>query len=160
MIGQCRRGAERVEKNAFGRRAFTVTPPGYYELDPDRLYVDYYSEAWDGPMAHAMFFDAWRKGARVGLAIHAAHDEGIDRLGSRASAGCVRLSPANARALFKLVKNEYRGDVPRLAYDPQTQSTRRDGLLMRDGHGRLQFKKGYRVLVVVEDFGGDQIAMQ
>jgi lipoprotein-anchoring transpeptidase ErfK/SrfK len=151
-------GREKVENNALGITRFTATPPGYYELDPLRIFAEYHSVSWDEPMPHAMFFDAWHKGARVGLAIHAADNDGIDALGARASAGCVRLSPEHAQALFQLVNAEYRGAVPQLAYDRATQSTRRDGALMRDAHGQLQFRKGYRVLVIIEDFGGKEIA--
>lgn len=153
-------GRERVERNALGIQRFTATPPGYYELDPQRIYAQYRSVSWDEPMPHAMFFDAWHKGARVGLAIHGADDDGIEALGARASAGCVRLSPEHARALFQLVNADYRGPVPLLAYDRTTRSTRRDGALMRGERGELQFRKGYRVLVIIEDFGGKDIATQ
>lgn len=153
-------GRERVERNALGIQRFTATPPGYYELDPQRVFADYHSVSWDEPMPHAMFFDAWHNGARVGLAIHAADDAGIEALGGRASAGCVRLSPEHARVLFQLVNAQYRGRVPRMAYDSATRSTRRDGALMRDEQGGLQFREGYRVLVVIEDFGGKDIATQ
>ncbi len=102
-------GRERVERNALGIQRFTATPPGYYELDPQRVFADYRSVSWDEPMPHAMFFDAWHKGERVGLAIHAADDDGVEALGARASAGCVRLSPDHARDLFQLVNAQYRG---------------------------------------------------
>ena len=151
-------GRERVERNARGAIRFTSTLPGYYELDPDRIFADYRSATWDEAMPHAMFFDAWYKGARVGIAIHATDENG--RLGSRASAGCVRLSSSNARELFRLVNEDYRGKVPRMAFDDRTQSTRRDGTLMRDTNGKLKFREGYRVLVIIENFGGTQIAMQ
>jgi hypothetical protein len=151
-------GRERVERNARGEIRFTSTLPGYYELDPDRIFADYRSATWNEAMPHAMFFDAWYKGARVGLAIHATDEDA--RLGSRASAGCVRLSPTNARELFQLVKEDYRGNVPRMAFDSRTQSTRRDGTLMRDAHGRLLYRKGYRVLVIIENFGGTEVATQ
>jgi len=151
-------GREKSERNALGIERFTATLSGYYELDPDRMFTDYRSVSWDEPMPHAMFFDAWYKGARVGLAIHAT--DAKEDLGSRASAGCVRLSSSNARDLFQLIHTEYGGDVPRMAYDSNTESTRRDGALMRDASGKLAFRKGYRVLVVIENFGGAEIATQ
>lgn len=92
-------GREKVERNALGDLRFTVTPSGYYEIDPARIYVTYHSRSWNETMDHTLFFDAWYRGKRVGLAIHAAGEDEIRRLGSRASAGCVRLSPADARAL-------------------------------------------------------------
>lgn len=151
-------GRERSERNALGVERFTATLSGYYELDPARMFADYRSVAWDEPMPHAMFFDAWYKGARVGLAIHATDKK--ENLGTRASAGCVRLSSANAKDLFQLVNANYRGDVPRMAYDGETKSTRRDGALMRDAGGGLAFHKGYRVLVIIENFGGAEVATQ
>jgi hypothetical protein len=151
-------GRERVERNALGVERFTATLSGYYELDPERIYADYHSASWDEAMPHAMFFDAWYNGARVGLAIHATDDDA--RLGSRASAGCVRLSPSHARELFRLVNEDYRGKVPRMAFDSRTQSTRRDGTLMRDADGKLKFRDGYRVLVIIENFAGTEVATQ
>lgn len=151
-------GRERVERNARGTIRFTSTLPGYYELDPDRIFTDYRSATWDEAMPHAMFFDAWYKGARVGLAIHATDES--ERLGSRASAGCVRLSSSNARELFQLVNEDYRGQVPRMAFDNRTQSTRRDGTLMRDTQGKLKYREGYRVLVIIENFDGTEVATQ
>jgi hypothetical protein len=50
--------------------------------------------------------------------------------------------------------------VPRMAYDSKTRSTRRDGALMHDAKGNLQFHEGYRVLVIIENFGGDDIATE
>ncbi|HVP84171.1 MAG TPA: L,D-transpeptidase [Rhizomicrobium sp.] len=151
-------GRERSERNALGIERFTATLSGYYELDPDRMFADYRSVTWDEPMPHAMFFDAWYKGARVGLAIHATDEK--ENLGTRASAGCVRLSSKNAKNLFQLVSANYRGNVPRMAYDKETKSTRRDGALMRDPNGKLAFHAGYRVLVIIENFGGAEVATQ
>jgi hypothetical protein len=151
-------GRERSERNALGIERFTSTLPGYYELDPDRMFADHRSMTWNEPMPHAMFFDAWYRGARVGLAIHATDEN--ENLGTRASAGCVRLSSRNARELFQLVNADYRGDVPRMAYDTETKSTRRDGALMHDANGKLAFHAGYRVLVIIENFGGDEVATQ
>lgn len=151
-------GRERSERNALGVERFTATLSGYYELDPDRMFADYRSMTWNEAMPHAMFFDAWYKGARVGLAIHATDEK--ENLGTRASAGCVRLSPSNARNLFQLISANYRGDVPRMAYDSETKSTRRDGALMRDTSGKLAFHAGYRVLVIIENFGGAEVATQ
>jgi|GEM_PF-2585828 len=144
-------GREKVETNARGKAAFTITPPGIYALDPARFYADHVSTAWNDPMPHAMFFDAWHKGVRSGLAVHAAAKGEVQNLGSPASAGCIRLPPDAARKLFLLINSSYRGMVPRFALDARTHTTRRDGTLARDSKDRLQFYRGYRVLVVVED---------
>ena len=48
-------------------------------------------------MPYAMFFNWENHGYQTGLAIHGATGDDIGLLGTRASAGCVRLSPENAR---------------------------------------------------------------
>ena len=73
------------------------TPVGAFT--PSRLARVHYSREWDNaPMPHSIFF------TDQGHAIHGSNATG--RLGSRASHGCVRLSPANAATLFKLVQAE------------------------------------------------------
>lgn len=90
------------------------TPSGTYT--PFRLEVDHYSEEWDNaPMPHSIFF------TKRGHAIHGSYE--VKKLGSAASAGCVRLAPQNAETLFRLVKAEglnnvrvaIGGEVPRRA---------------------------------------------
>ena len=51
----------------------------------------------NSPMPHSIFFHR-------GYAIHGSYD--INRLGGPASHGCIRLHPANAAALFDLVRSE------------------------------------------------------
>jgi len=76
-----------------GREGYE-TPTGTYR--PKRMYSIWYSKKYDDtPMPHAIFF-------RGGYAIHATH--ATRRLGRPASHGCVRLSPANAEKLYKLVR--------------------------------------------------------
>lgn len=147
-------GREQQEISPRGRASFTGTPRGFYELDPDRMYRKYRSWSWDQPMPYAMFFNWERRGLQTGLAIHAASGEGIARLGRRASAGCVHLAPENARTLYNLIRNEYRGQVPRFAYDARTQTMRNDGTLMRGANGKLKMADGYKVLVQIEDYSG------
>jgi L,D-transpeptidase catalytic domain len=77
-----------------GRRG-RETPNGTYQAF--RLEEDHYSREWDdAPMPHSVFF------TKRGHAIHGSYD--IKRLGTAASAGCVRLHPDNAKQLFALVK--------------------------------------------------------
>src|SRR5919202_1886751 len=72
------------------------TPNGAFRVN--RMDADHYSDEYDNaPMPHAMFFDL------NGHAIHGTFDP-IGR--PAASHGCVRVSPANAATLFKLVKTE------------------------------------------------------
>lgn len=149
-------GREQAEVTPGGRRVFTDTPAGFYQLDPARMYADYRSHAWDQSMPHAMFFDWVRHGQKTGLAIHAAMGADIARLGNPASAGCVHLSPEHARTLFDLVRGRYRGMAPRFAYDPATGSTSNSGVLMRDADGRPVMAEGYKVLVVIVSGPPDQ----
>ncbi|MDE2494810.1 MAG: L,D-transpeptidase [Alphaproteobacteria bacterium] len=140
-----------------GRLLTTNTPPGYYELDPERMYKHYHSHEWDQPMPYAMFFTWEKDGYQTGLAIHGAAGADISLLGQRASAGCVRLDPRNARLLFQLIRKDYKGLAPRFAYDRRTATMSNDGLLMHDKAGNLQFVEGYKVLVFIENNGGDNI---
>ncbi len=72
------------------------TPNGAFRVN--RMDADHHSDEYENaPMPHAMFFDL------NGHAIHGSFDS-IGR--PAASHGCVRVSPANAATLFKLVKTE------------------------------------------------------
>ena len=73
------------------------TPVGFHA--PSHLAKHHRSREWDdAPMPHSIFFTS------RGHAIHGSN--AIHRLGSPASHGCIRLSPANAATLFALVKEE------------------------------------------------------
>jgi hypothetical protein len=147
-------GRAREEVSPQGRRSFTATPAGYYEFDPARMYKSYFSQAWNGSMPYAMFFNWERQGEQTGVAIHAATGDDIDRLGSRASAGCIHLSPEHARELYYLIRGQYRGSAPRFAYDESTRTMNNRGALMRGEDGQIEMADGYRVLTVIENFGG------
>jgi len=43
-------GRERYEISSRGKRSFTATPGGLYQIDPKRMYRRYRSRAWNGPM--------------------------------------------------------------------------------------------------------------
>jgi len=147
-------GREKPEKDAQGDPAFTATPAGLYQFDPGRMYRQYHSTNWDQDMPNAMFFNWQSEGMQTGLAIHAATGDDVARLGQRASAGCVHLSPENARTLFALVKGEYRGEVPRFAIDASdTMSSR--GKFSRRPDGSLRMAEGYRVLIDIENYSGE-----
>jgi hypothetical protein len=150
-------GRELVEYAPNGQRAPSFTPQGYYELDPSRMYKHHISGQWQQPMPHAMFFSWERNGMQTGLAIHGASGDDVALLGQRASAGCVRLAPENAALLFNLIKTQYRGLAPRFAYDRRTASMSNDGLMMHDAEGKLQLAEGYKVLVFIENYGGDNV---
>lgn len=151
-------GEEVARLNDRGALLSTSTPPGYYELDPHRLYPHYHSVEWNKPMPYAMFFNWVDHGRQTGLAIHGA--EGADELtmlGKRASAGCVRLAPENAKTLFKLIRARYYGLAPRFAYDRRTGTMSNDGILLHDPTGHVQLAEGYKVLVFIENYGGENV---
>jgi lipoprotein-anchoring transpeptidase ErfK/SrfK len=70
------------------------TPSGSFR--PQRLERRWYSTKYSGaPMHNAVFFHG-------GYAIHGTAE--VSRLGTPASHGCIRLSPANAAQFFALVR--------------------------------------------------------
>jgi len=73
------------------------TPNGSFRTF--RMEEDHYSKEFDdAPMPHAIFF------TKQGHAIHGT--DSVNRLGTPASHGCVRLSRANAQTLWDLVKEQ------------------------------------------------------
>ena len=150
-------GLEVLTQGPSGQLYHTNTPQGYFQIDPERVYRRYHSSEWDHDMPHAMFFSWEHDGVQTGVAIHGAVDRGITALGTRSSAGCVRIHPQNATLLFKLIKKNYRGSTPLFAYDRRTATMSSNGLLMHDKAGNLQYAEGYKVLVLIENNGGDDI---
>ncbi len=130
---------------------------GYYQLDPQRMYVNYHSATWDQPMPYSMFFNWEKDGIETGLAIHAASGTDIAKLGSRASAGCVHLSPEHARLLYNLIHADYRGPTPRFAYDAARETLSNKGELAHDKAGNVKMADGYQVLIFIENFGGENV---
>jgi hypothetical protein len=150
-------GREQDEASPRGRSSFTSTPAGFYEFDPDRMYRRYRSFSWMQDMPHAMFFNWERQGVKTGLAVHAAVGDDIAKLGTRASAGCVHVAPENAALLFDLIKKDYRGPAPRFAYSGANQTMSNRGSFLHDSAGRLRMADGYRVLVVIDDYSGEEL---
>jgi lipoprotein-anchoring transpeptidase ErfK/SrfK len=150
-------GREKVEFAPNGMKAPSFTPAGYFELDPQRMYLHHYSGQWDQPMPYAMFFNWENHGLQTGLAIHGASGDDIGLLGTRASAGCVRLAPENARLLFSLIKSDYKGLMPKFAYDKRTATMSNNGVLLHTTDGRVQMAEGYKVLVFIENYGGENV---
>jgi L,D-transpeptidase-like protein len=90
-------GVERHNWPVSTGRAGFATPEGSFT--PFRLEEDHYSKEWDdAPMPHSIFF------TKIGHAIHGSFE--TKKLGTPASAGCVRLAPPNAAKLFALVKEQ------------------------------------------------------
>jgi len=149
-------GRERIEYDSAGDRMTTHTPAGYYELDPDRFFVRHISSEWHRSMPYAMFFNWIRKGNPTGLAIHSATGSDMAKLGRRASAGCIHLSPEAARTLFNLIRSQYRGAMPRFVIDGDGTMSN-EGLVLRNADGQPEFARGYKVLVFIENYGGRNI---
>jgi hypothetical protein len=73
------------------------TPNGSFRTF--RMEEDHYSREFDdAPMPHSIFF------TKIGHAIHGT--DSVNRLGTPASHGCVRLSRNNASTLYELVEKE------------------------------------------------------
>lgn len=147
-------GRERIEHNSEGLSLPSHTPAGYFELDPGRSYEYHFSLEWQQPMPYAMFFNWVKDRKSTGLAIHGATGRDVALLGSRASAGCVRVAPEAARTLFTLIRAQYRGPAPRFAIDGRSGTMSNDGKMLRDANGRPSFAEGYKVLVFIENYGG------
>lgn len=150
-------GREKYEISPLGQRAFTATPAGFYQFDPNRMYRQYRSRAWDGAMPYAMFLNWERGGVPTGVAVHATTRSTVGRLGRRASAGCIHISAENAALLYKMIRSDYRGPVPRFAYDEEKDAVSKRGELMRDAAGKLEMTQGFRVLIDIEDFSGRDV---
>jgi hypothetical protein len=148
-------GRESDEVDPHGNPQSTITPRGFFELDPKRFFVDHTSSQWDEAMPFAMFFNWKPNGHDTGLAIHGTPDENTNWLGSRASAGCVRLATPAARILFNLIQSRYRGEVPKLAYLNGDSLVSSEGLLLHKADGQLVMANGYSVLVLIDDYPGD-----
>lgn len=89
-------GIQRYDWPVSTARAGYSTPNGIYH--PKHLEQTWFSKEYYGsPMPHSIFFHG-------GYAIHGSYE--INRLGKPASHGCIRLNPAHAATLFKLVKAE------------------------------------------------------
>ena len=150
-------GREELMPAPSGKMLATDTPQGVFKLDRDRFHRDYTSRQWQSPMPYAMFFDWRTEGRTSGLAIHGTDEEGAKTLGERASHGCIRLSPENARALFELIQTGYRGRVPKFQVDPDSGTMSTAGALVRDEDGNVKMTYGYKALVFIEDFGGPSV---
>ena len=148
-------GRETLERDAHGHLQSTITPVGYYSLDPKRLFEDHVSSQWNEEMPFAMFFDWKPNGHDTGLAIHGAAGSGADSLGTPASAGCVRISEENAHTLFDLVRNEFRAPAPKIAYLDGSRNVSSEGFLLHEPDGQLKFRDGYSVLVIIDDYVGN-----
>src|SRR5690606_29789908 len=84
-------GTEEIKETTSGRKYVATTPVGIFR--PIRAYKDYMSRTFlSAPMTWAVFFNG-------GIALHSTTPSQYDRLGKRASGGCVRLRFEEAEEL-------------------------------------------------------------
>lgn len=108
--------------------------------------ADYRSGESKFKMPYAIFFNSQR-----GLAIHQVPPDlgggeaaGESALGSRASSGCVRVHKNSITDIHSSVLAAGKGSIPLL--DTRT------GAPQLDQYGRVRYEKGYRTLVIVEEY--------
>ncbi|MBH47786.1 MAG: hypothetical protein CME71_06410 [Halobacteriovorax sp.] len=88
-------GTEEIKETTSGRRYIATTPVGIFR--PIRAYTDYMSRTFlSAPMTWAVFFNG-------GIATHATTRGQYNRLGSRASGGCVRMRLEEAEEVNQLI---------------------------------------------------------
>jgi hypothetical protein len=124
-------GREKLETAKSGRTYVTATPVGYFR--PQRVTALHRSITWQADMPHAVFFNG-------GIAIHASN--AVQALGTRASGGCVRLSPQNAKLFFDLVKQAGINSVEKISVS---------GKSTKNADGSLAQIKTYDTLIIVEN---------
>jgi hypothetical protein len=124
-------GREQWEEPPSGKKYFSSTPVGWYTAQ--HFVIDHHSSIWDAPMEFAIFFNG-------GIALHATTPDFYDKLGTRASGGCVRLKREDAEALWNLTYNLPLKDVP--VFDVQ-------GNMETDPQGQVIRKLGRGILILV-----------
>jgi hypothetical protein len=133
----------------FGRGAthshWRHTTRGYYVIKRVEG-ADYRSGENKFHMPYAMFFND-----QHGLALHQVPPDlaggeaaGIARLGHRSSSGCIRVAKDPVIQIHDAVVAADQGDIP--VIDTKT------GAQDADQYGRPEFSKGYRSLVIVEEY--------
>lgn len=124
-------GREKLETSVSGKVYRTVTPVGYFR--PFKIEEVHHSLTWNSDMPHSVFF-------RGGVATHEGH--AIEKLGMRASGGCVRLSAETAKIFYDLVKKTGTAKVSQI---------NRDGSEALDVEGKPVLADTYNVLIIVEN---------
>jgi len=124
-------GREKSEVSKSGRKYFSNTPTGWFH--PAWLSKNHVSKTWEVPMPFSVFFNE-------GIATHAALPNYFDKLGNRASGGCVRLHPSHAEWIFDNVQKAGKGLVPEFT---------KTGQPVLDRNGNQKFSQNYRSLFIV-----------
>jgi len=122
----------------------------------------WYSKQYDNaPMPHAVFFNG-------GIAMHAT--QSVSRLGTPASHGCIRQSPANAAKTYNLVAKhgnsrvkivvhgKPRDDEPRIARRDRNQDTSISARYAARDTRDVRPSAGLRRVIIVDSYGNRRIA--
>ncbi|MFZ3231801.1 MAG: L,D-transpeptidase [Pseudobdellovibrio sp.] len=129
----CKPGQEPKKDHCSAHPYWSTTPVGYF--DTDSLNEKYFSNLWQTWMPWAVFFES-------GIATHQAPAGTENRLGERASGGCVRMHPDKAPIVFKAVQSAGQGLVP---------SFNRDGSISKTKSGDVIRKISYKTLYIVQN---------
>lgn len=124
-------GRDRWETAKSGRQYFTATPTGWYS--PTRYAREHWSNTWSALMEYSIFFNG-------GVALHATTPDHFNELGTKASGGCVRMHPDNARWFWNLSLQEKIATVPYFT---------RGGQVLRDQQGNIKRHTGSGTLIIV-----------
>lgn len=124
-------GRERWETAKSGRQYLTTTPTGWYS--PMRYVREHWSRTWDALMEYAIFFNG-------GVALHATTPEHFNELGTKASGGCVRMHPDNARWFWNLSLQDKTANVPYFT---------RGGQILKDEQGNIKRHQASGTLIIV-----------
>lgn len=124
-------GRETNEKSKSGKRYFSNTPTGWFH--PTWLSRNHVSKTWEASMPFAVFFNG-------GIATHAALPAYFDKLGSRASGGCVRFHPSQAEWIFNQIQKAGKGLVPEFT---------KTGQPVLDSNGNQKYSQNWRSLIIV-----------
>lgn len=131
--GGCKPGQDPKANHCSARAYWSTTPVGYF--DTDKLDQRYFSNLWQTWMPWAVFFEP-------GIATHQAPAGTENKLGERASGGCIRMHPDKAPIIFKAVHDAGQGLVP---------AFNRDGSLSKTAAGDVIRKISYKTLYIVQN---------
>ena len=131
--GGCKAGQDPKKDHCSNRAYWSTTPVGYF--DTDKLDEKYFSNLWQTWMPFSVFFES-------GIATHQAPAGTENRLGQRASGGCVRMHPDKAPLLYKAVQAAGQGLVPLF---------NRDGSISKTAAGDVIRKISYKTLYIVQN---------
>ncbi len=129
----CSEGQDPKLNHCSTRPYWSTTPVGYFDVD--KLDENYFSNLWKTWMPFAVFFES-------GIATHQAPAGTENKLGGRASGGCVRMHPNFAPIIFKTVQTTGQGLIPVIS---------RDGDLQKTQAGDTIRKIGFKTLYIVEN---------